>query len=311
MGNTRKTKSYSYSPSHITGFFEIRDDRDPLYTGSVGGGIVLEKGCVTEASLDNEFHQKGAKAEIEIEIKINGVEEEANTSKYVVDSLAGKYDGEHELNVTVSTEFDVPVGAGLGASGAGALSTSLALNRLLSLGMTTIEVAQIAHLAEVENNTGLGDVIAETYGGVVIRKKPGPPGIGIIDKIPHERQKISYVVFGTRATRAVLVDNSMKRQINKAGREAMKELVRKPSLDNFMHVSRKFSLHSELISDKCRDAIEAVEAEGSVASAAMIGDTVFVVGDSEALKEFGEVRESRISEVGAKFVSPSTPSTPF
>jgi len=56
---------------------------------------------------------------------------------------------------------------------------------------------------------------------------------------------------------------------------------------------------SELISDKCRDAIEAVEAEGSVASAAMIGDTVFVIGNSEALKEFGEVRESRISVVGA------------
>jgi len=177
--------------------------------------------------------------------------------------------------------------------------------------MTVTEVAQIAHLAEVENNTGLGDVIAETYGGVVIRKKPGPPGVGIIDKIPHERQKISYVVFGTRATRAVLADNSMKRQINKAGREAMKELVRKPSLDNFMQVSRKFSLHSGLISDKCRDAIEAVEAKGCVASAAMIGDMVFVIGDSEALKEFGEVRESRISEVGAKFVSPSTPSTPF
>ena len=306
MGNTRKTKSYSYSysPSHITGFFEIRDDRNPLYKGSVGGGIVLEKGCVTEASLDNDFPQKGTKAEIEIKIKINGVEEEANTTKYVVETLAGKYEHEHEheheLNVTVSTEFDVPVGAGLGASGAGALSTALALNRLLSLDMTVTEVAQIAHLAEVENNTGLGDVIAETYGGVVIRKKPGPPGVGIIDKIPHERQKISYVVFGTRATRAVLVDDSMKRQINNAGREAMKELVRKPSLDNFMRVSRKFSLHSELISDKCRDAIEAVEAEGSVASAAMIGDTVFVIGNSEALEEFGEVRESRISEVGAK-----------
>ncbi len=301
MGNTRKTKSYSYSPSHITGFFEIRDDRNPLYKGSVGGGIVLEKGCVTEASLDNDFHQKGTKAEIEIKIKINGVEEEANTTKYVVETLAGKYEHEHEheLNVTVSTEFDVPVGAGLGASGAGALSTALALNMLLSLGMTLNEVAQIAHLAEVENNTGLGDVIAETNGGVVIRKKPGPPGIGIIDMIPHERQKISYVMFGTRATRAVLVDDSMKRQINNAGREAMKELVRKPSLDNFMQVSRKFSLHSELISDKCRDAIEAVEAEGNVASAAMIGDTVFVIGDSEALKEFGEVRESRISEVGA------------
>ncbi|MCW3133586.1 MAG: pantoate kinase [Methanophagales archaeon] len=297
MGNTKKIKtfSYSYSPSHITGFFEICDNENPLYKGSVGGGIVLEAGCVTEVTLSKKLSQKGTK------IEINGVEEEANTSKYVVESLARKYKHKHKrkVGVIVSTVFDVPIGAGLGASGAGALSTALALNELLSLGMTPNEVAQIAHLAEVENNTGLGDVIAEACGGVVIRKKPGPPGIGIIDMVPHRREKISYVVFGKRHTKAVLLDDSMKRGINEAGREAMKEMIRKPNLDNFMLVSRKFSLHSEVISDKCRDAIEAVDAEGKVASAAMIGDTVFVIGDSEALKEFGEVKGSRIADVGA------------
>ncbi len=290
MENTRKIKTFS--PSHITGFFEICDNKNSLYKGSVGGGIVLEAGCVTEVSLSEELSQK------ETKIEINGVEAEANTSKYVVESLAGKY----KVGVIVSTVFDVPVGAGFGASGAGALSTAIALNALLSLDMTPNEVAQIAHLAEVENNTGLGDIIAETYGGVVIRKRPGPPGIGIIDRIPHRRAKISYVVFRKRSTKAVLLDDSMKRGINEAGREAMKEIIRKPNLDNFMLVSRKFSLRSGIISDKCRDAIEAVEAEGKVASAAMIGDTVFVVGNSEALKEFGEVKGSRITDVGARVI---------
>jgi pantoate kinase len=288
----RNTKTSSYSPSHITGFFEICDNKNPLYKGSVGAGIVLEAGCVTEVSLNKNLSQKGTK------IEINGMEEEASTSKYVVESLIGKY--RHRVGVMVSTVFDVPVGAGFGASGAGALSTAHAINELLSLGMTTNEVAQIAHLAEVENNTGLGDVIAETYGGVVIRKKPGPPGIGIIDTIPHRRERISYVVLGKRPTKAVLLDDSMKRVINEAGRKAMKEMIRKPNLENFMLVSRKFSLHSEVISDKCKDAIEAVEAEGKVASAAMIGDTVFVIGKSEALKEFGEVKESRIADAGAR-----------
>jgi len=289
--NIRKTKAYS--PAHITGFFEIRDNKNPLYKGSVGGGIVLEAGCVTEVYLTNNLPVKGR-----IKIEINGVEEEANTTKYVVENIAGKY--EHEVNVIVSTDFDVPVGVGLGASGAGALSTALALNELLSLDMSLNEVAQIAHLAEVENSTGLGDVIAESYGGVIIRKKPGPPGIGMIDKIPHRKEKISYVVFGKKSTKAVLLDDSKKRGINEAGREAMKELIRKPNLDNFMLASRNFSLHSEVISDKCRDAIEAVDAEGKVASVAMLGDTVFVIGESEALKEFGEVKESRISDMGAR-----------
>jgi pantoate kinase len=294
MGNPRKKKTYS--PSHITGFFEIRDNKNPLHKGSVGGGIVLEAGCVTEVCLTNNLPVKAR-----IKIEINGVEEEANTTKYVVENLAGTY--EHEVNVIVSTDFDVPVGVGLGASGAGALSTALALNELLSLDMSLNEVAQIAHLAEVENSTGLGDVIAETYGGVVIRNKPGPPGIGMIDKIPHRKEKISYVVFGKKSTKAVLLDDSMKRGINEAGREAMKELIRKPDLDNFMLVSRNFSLRSGVISDKCRDAIEAVDAEGKVASVAMLGDTVFVIGESEALKEFGEVKESRISDVGARVIS--------
>ena len=296
MGNTRKTKTYSYSPSHITGFFEIRDDRNPLYKGSVGGGVVLEKGCVTEASLDNDFHQKGTKAEIEI--KINGRAEEANTTKYVVEHLAGMSE------VVVSTNFEVPVGCGFGASGAGALSTAFALNELLSLDMTVNEVAQIAHCAEVENSTGLGDVIAETYGGVVIRKKPGPPGIGVIDRIPHRNEKISYVALGKRSTKTVLREDGgeLKRRINEAGREAMKALMRKPTLETFMRASREFSLRIELISDACKDAIEAVDAEGEVASVAMLGETVFVIGDSEALSEFGEVKESRIADVGANII---------
>lgn len=280
----------THSPSHITGFFEIRDNKNPLYKGSVGGGIVLEAGCVTEVSIRDDRPTKAG-------ILINGVEEEANTSKYVVERLAGKYE------IAVSTDFEVPVGCGFGASGAGALSTALALNELLSLGMTLNEVAQIAHLAEVESNTGLGDVIAETCGGVVIRRKPGPPGIGTIDTIPWRKEKISYVVFGKKSTKAVLADDSMKRRINEAGREAMKELMREPTLEKFMLASRDFSLRSEVISDKCRDAIEAVDAEVKVASVAMLGDTVFVIGDSEALKGFGEVKESRISDVGARVIN--------
>ncbi|MEA2075507.1 MAG: pantoate kinase [Euryarchaeota archaeon] len=281
----------TYSPSHITGFFEICDNKNPLYKGSIGCGIVLEAGCVTEVSLCNNLSVK-------VQIKINGRAEEANTTKYVVEHLAGMSE------VEVSTNFEVPVGCGFGASGAGALSTAFALNELLSLDMTVNEVAQIAHCAEVENSTGLGDVIAETYGGVVIRKKPGPPGIGVIDRIPHRNEKISYVALGKKSTKTVLREGGgeLKRRINEAGREAMKALMRKPTLETFMRASREFSLRIELISDACKDAIEAVDAEGEVASVAMLGETVFVIGDSEALSEFGEVKESRIADVGANII---------
>jgi pantoate kinase len=286
----------AYSPSHITGFFEICDNRNPLYKGSRGCGIVLEAGCVTEVSIG---HNLPVKAQIEIN---GGRAEEANTTKYVVEHLAGA--SEVAIMVMVSTNFEVPVGSGFGASGAGALSTAHALNELLSLNMTVNEVAQIAHCAEVENSTGLGDVIAETYGGVVIRKKPGPPGIGVIDRIPHRNERISYVALGKKSTKSVLTEGGgeLKRRINEAGRKAMKALMRKPTVETFMRASREFSLRIELISDTCKDAIEAVDAEGKVASVAMLGETVFVIGDSEALSEFGEVKESRISNTGARVI---------
>lgn len=282
----------AYAPSHVTGFFAICDNADPLYKGSIGCGIVLKSGCVTEVTLSDDA------AAINEGIKINGHEEEADTTKYVVERLAGT------TPISVSTYFEVSIGCGFGASAAGALSTALALNELLALNMTLNEIAQIAHCAEVENSTGLGDVIAETYGGVVIRTKPGPPGIGVIGRIPHRNERISYVALAKKSTKAVLAEGggSTKRRINEAGRKALKALTQKPTLDTFMHASREFSLRSELISDTCKDAIEAVAAEGKVASVAMLGETVFVIGDSEALREFGEVKESRISAAGPRVI---------
>ena len=173
--------------------------------------------------------------------------------------------------------------------------------------MTLNEVAQIAHCAEVKSRTGLGDVIAEAYGGgVVVRKKPGPPEIGLIDCIPHRNEKISYVVLGIdeRRTKAVLTEadgeeqegEGMKRRINEAGRAAIKTLMRRPTLETFISASREFALRSELISSTCKDVIEAVAAGGKIAGVAMLGETVFVIGDSEALTEFGVVKESRISD---------------
>ena len=277
------------APAHITGFFAICEHPNPLYKGSIGCGLVLDAGCVTEVA---DAHGQGSGARI----MINGKPDEAQTTRYVLDRLAGVA----ELSVT--TTFEMPVGCGLGASAAGALSTALALNELLKLSMTVHEAARVAHCAEVVNSTGLGDVIAETSGGVVIRTKPGPPGIGVIDRVPARRETVSYVVLGTKPTRSVLAEGgeTTRRRITEAGKEALNLLLRKPTLENFMLLSHDFALRIELISDACKDALEAVRAEGKVASVAMLGETIFVIGESEALHEFGTVRASSISNCGAR-----------
>ena len=87
--------------------------------------------------------------------------------------------------------------------------------------------------------------------------------------------------------------------VNEAGDAALKELLKRPTLQDFMRLSRRFTVQSGLASDWALDAIEAVEAAGGMASMIMLGDAVFAFGGAEALKSFGEVHTTTISQRGA------------
>jgi pantoate kinase len=89
-----------------------------------------------------------------------------------------------------------------------------------------------------------------------------------------------------------------KKSINKAGKLKLKELLKKPTLENLFSQSRGFATEIGLMSPKVKDAIEAVEAQGGLASQAMLGDTVFAMNDNGAISEFGQVHESRINLAG-------------
>jgi len=283
--NVMKTKAYA--PSHITGFFEICESEKPERMGSRGCGFTLHAGTMTEVvAKDGEA----------ISIQLNGIPKEAPTTEFVVRELAAN------RSVEVRSKIDVPIGCGFGASGAGALSTALALNEALSLNFTYEQVAKVAHIAEVENKTGLGDVIAQSTGGVIIQKEPGAPGIGVVDRIHVGDVKIDYVVFGKINTKDVLKDVDMRRGINKAGREAMKELLQRPTFDEFIQLSKKFAIQTGLLSSKAAGAIEAVESMGGMASMVMLGDAVFAINGYEALKEFGDVKTSEICHQGARLL---------
>lgn len=271
----------AFTPAHISGIFVIDIKKDPVLSGSMGAGICLEDGAVTKVSAAKETT-----------VKINGAVAKAPTTLTAIKLLTSK-------PVLVETTLNVPVGAGFGASGAGALSAALALNEALSLNLTLKELACAAHVAEVTNRTGLGDVTGQTFGGIVIRKKAGAPFTVNIDKLPCGNTTISWVSFGGISTKSVLSDDLKKKSINKAGRLRLKELLKKPTLPDFFRQSCLFAKETGLMSHLVMDAIEAVEAAGGLASQAMLGNTVFAINGSEALSEFGDVHESRISNAGA------------
>ena len=271
----------AWVPSHITGFFAAKSRNDPVLSGSIGCGLCLNLGATTFVD-DAKTTQ----------IFLNGVESEAPVTKYVVEHLAKR-------PVRVKTNLDMPFGSGFGASGAGALGCAYALNAHFDLGLTANQAAAVAHSAEVTNRTGLGDVIAQNAGGMVIRLGPGAPGTGCIDRIPVPPLVVDYVVKGPISTRDVLTDSALMKAINQSGLIALKELLKRPTLDNFMSLSRRFTMQSGLASQWAIDAIEAVEGIGGMASMIMLGDAVFAFGGTLALKDFGEVKTTMISQRGA------------
>jgi pantoate kinase len=271
----------AWVPSHITGFFAAKRQDDPQRSGSIGCGLALALGATTTIETSPKT-----------EIVLNGQVSEAPVSRYVVDRLA-------RSPVRVKTVLDMPFGAGFGASGAGALGCAYALNAHFDLGLTANQAASVAHMAEVTNRTGLGDVIGQNTGGLVIRLEPGAPGIGQVDRIPVPPLRVDYVVRGPISTKEVLSDQVIMKAVNMAGEAALKDLLKRPTLRNFMVLSRRFTVQAGLASDWALDAIDAVEAAGGMASMIMLGDGVFAIGGHPALKSFGEVHSTIISQRGA------------
>ena len=201
--------------------------------------------------------------------------------------------------VRVETELLMPLGSGFGASGAGALSSAYALNQAFGLGLTANGVGAAAHVAEVVSGTGLGDVIAQNTGGLVVRLFPGAPGLGVVDRIPVPPQKVDCLVRGPLSTEKVLSDPGTMKEVNREGELALKELLKRPTLERFVSLSWEFAKRSGLARGWMEDAVEAVEASGGMAGMVMLGDAIFALNGGEALAEFGEVISARVSLGGA------------
>ncbi|MDG6222955.1 MAG: GHMP kinase [Candidatus Bathyarchaeota archaeon] len=269
----------AFSPAHISGFFQIfNESLDPLFNGSRGAGVSLKLGVTTKVTV-----QKSAKDFLEI--KINGkVTKSAEVSKIVVDSFNCLL--KENYKILVDHEINVPMGAGYGSSGAGALSLALALNEALQLRLSTVEAAQIAHTAEVQCKTGLGSVIAETVGGLEIREKPGAPGVGKITKIPvSDQYVVACLFFGPISTKTSLSNPELCRQINDLGGKLVDELIKRPEPSVFMNFSRKFAEGVGLISERMRKVLVEVDAINTVCSMNMFGECIFSLVKKDSVEE--------------------------
>ncbi|KZX15134.1 pantoate kinase [Methanobrevibacter filiformis] len=271
-------KSSVFVPSHITCFFTVFNHNNPLMKGSCGAGILLDKGIKTIAKpYKND----------EIAIKINNNQD---VFKEVISRRAAEYmKNKFDINegIAINHDFDLPIGCGFGTSAASALGTVLSIDNLFELRIDSTELYQIAHLLELELSSGLGDVIAETSKGIVIRTKPGAPGFGKtinymdIPNIPNGNDLSDvYVVTKTLSeidTASIIQNQEMINKINYYGSKAMNLFLKDPNLDNLLKSSFNFAKGTGLLNKDMDNIINILKEKAIGSSMAMLGNTAFAL----------------------------------
>ena len=257
----------AFAPGNISCVFKVIPHADPARMHSLGMGFTVTEGVEVTVS---EHH--------ETEVLFNGERINFPTVRAVVNRLT---ENSKVVGIKIDIISPLPLGCGFGLSGAAALATAYALNELLSLCKDPEALAMTAHIAEVENRTGLGDVCSQYHGGCLVKLKEGSPLVA--DRLPIAEQPIYYRYFGPIQTSEVLGNREQTIRINHAADVALNTLQTltdaKPSNELFnacFAVSKQFSVESGLLSDaRVIDTIASIEAEGGVASMIMLGNGVF------------------------------------
>jgi len=229
-------------PHRISGLFQIvdygggRPMDDISKMGSRGGGPSLSAYGKTTVELVEILKSDEAS---NCEIFINGDEctDTAKTTYYVFSHITSLF--ENPVKVKISHEYELPIGAGFGASGCGAIGTAFGLNFLLNVGLSYNNSGKIAHIAEVLNKTGLGTVGGQLTGGLSITTKAGFPFE--LDRIltPPDL-KIICGSFGSIPTSSIIGDSDYRERIKNAGEWAMENLLTFPVFQRFIDISLEF-----------------------------------------------------------------------
>lgn len=268
-----------FVPGHITGFFTIENHEISLKNGSCGAGFLLSKGVRTTIEDADEL--------------IINVNQGDST---VIDEVLRIL--EIDTNFKITQDIQLPIGAGFGTSAASALSLSLALNDFLDLNYPKELCGQIAHMAEVNLGSGLGDVIAQTGHGMVLRVEPGAPGIGKIESFEHDVY-VAWKTFGGIDTSSIIRDPHHREVISDVGLKYLEFFEEKSSLRNFLDFSYKFSTETKLMSGEVKSLVDYLNSRDDIlgSSMAMLGNTVFAFAYDKSAFETLDIERLHVDKL--------------
>lgn len=251
----------AFAPANISCIFKVYKHKNPGLAGSWGLGFTLSEGVTVSVK------------------KVNATSVLFNSKKVDMPTVFDVVQALTTDNILITINTKLPLGCGFGVSGAAALATAYAVNKLLDLKKTKKELAVIAHSAEVKNKTGLGDVANQFFGGVLFKKKPS--SYFSITKIPLKEKTVYCRVFSPLSTKSVLSNNKLLVHVDEAAKDALGEIANELSEKNvltlakILSISKQFAVASGLLKEKdVIQAIEEIEKKGGSAAMIMLGNAV-------------------------------------
>ena len=243
----------AFAPGSVTAIFAPGETADR----SKGASFAIEDGVVADVEPAGE-----PDAADESTVSVDGEPTDFEPVELALETLG--------VTAAVDLAAEVPIGRGFGASGAATLATALAANEAFGLGRSREELVEVAHRAEVEAGTGLGDVFVQEMGGLVV-------GDGGEPRRFDRDDPVEYASFGPIATEEALADEELMTTVAREGTAALDGLPAAPSLGHLTREAWSFARAIDLPTDEVRETVAAVEAAGGAASMAMVGETVFAV----------------------------------
>ena len=263
--------STAFAPGNVSGVFKIVRDDDPRRMHALGMGFTVSHGAtasVCEAPAT--------------EVAFNGIVFDFATVRHVVEALSTR-------PVRVALESELPLSGGFGLSGASALATAYALDAEFGLGLDERTLGMAAHVAEVTNLTGLGDVCGQFHGGCLAKLVPGDPLAAV--PLPVAEQAVFYRYFSPIVTSEIIGDPQHAARINAAAGAALAEIAKLAgegveAFGEYISVAKRFSVESGLLRHPdVQRTITEVEAAGGAASMIMLGNAVFATVAFDGAKE--------------------------
>ncbi|AJM91387.1 pantoate kinase [Nitrosopumilus piranensis] len=298
----------AFCPAHITGFFKAHLDnkqKDLENLGSMGAGFSIKQGVTTRVKIDEKNNHNS-----NFRITTKGYQsDKTDVSEFVLNEFLKTGNFEDKF-FNIEHEISIPVGYGLGSSSAVALSLSFALDQALDTKLDKNTIGKIAHNAEVNCKTGLGDVLASFHGGFEIRVKPGAPGIGTVKKISTEKISIIMICFSPISTNKFIKERLS--QINGLGGKMVNRLLESKDYEHFQDMSLEFAEYVDVMTPRMQKIVDELTQNNIKCGIALFGETVFSMIPQkdenkvlEILQEYsdGVIIKSELDDIGARVLN--------